>query len=212
MSTLSRRHFLISGGALLGACFLPASLFRRANDHLLATNKVLIEPPERARRTLYATAQDGANVWQLALGRPTTELPSAPTWRKWLSDHEDVDPADPGALAKWVGERWEEEDAPSGNWLDSEVSDGLWDNYLEGGFAISNSSEARALHYLLGLKLDNGPLTDGSGRDLGTVDFYRGTMPGADWHFVNVEGEMILPALQGSLLELGENTGIEIAS
>lgn len=35
-------------------------------------------------------------------------------------------------------------------------------------------------------------------------------MPGADSHFVEVEGEAILPALQHRLRELGENTAIEI--
>jgi len=44
------------------------------------------------------------------------------------------------------------------------------------------------------------------------VRFYHGTMPGADGHFVNVEGELILPSLQNRLKELGEDTRIEIAT
>ena len=35
---------------------------------------------------------------------------------------------------------------------------------------------------------------------------YYGTMPGADWHFVNAEGREVLTALQHRLRELGEST------
>jgi hypothetical protein len=87
-----------------------------------------------------------------------------------------------------------------------------WDQYLESEFAINASSEAQALHYLSRLKLAHGPITDSQGNDVGTVRFYNGTMPGADWHFVNVEGEMILPALQYRLRELGEDTVIQVVA
>ena len=38
--------------------------------------------------------------------------------------------------------------------------------------------------------------------------FWRGTMPGVNWHFVEAEGELILPALQHRLRKLGEETVI----
>lgn len=210
MPKLTRRHFLISGAAALGACFLPPSLLRRARDYQLSTNEVLIEGPQRVSHTLYAKEQDDG--WQLALGYPTTEMPPAPTWSEWLRDYEDVDPKNRSALAKWIRENRDEVSGPSSDWLDSDVSPYLWEQYLDGRFAVNDSPEAQALHYLSGLRLAHGPITDGKGRDVGTVRFYYGTMPGADWHFVNVEGEMILPALQHRLRELGEDTLIKVVA
>lgn len=208
-TNISRRHFLISGAAALGACFLPASLLRRAHDHRLNTNEVLIEGPVRARHTLYANPQDDG--WQLALGFPTTEFPPVPTWREWLKDHEHIDPKDRAELAKWIRENREEVSGPSRDWLDSDIPSHRWEQYLEGEFAVYESPEAQALHYLSGLRLSNGPMTDHKGNDVGTVRFFQGTMPGADWHFVNVEGELILPALQHRLRELGEDTLVKVA-
>ena len=40
------------------------------------------------------------------------------------------------------------------------------------------------------------------------LKFYYGTMPGADWHFVNAEGREVITALQHRLRELGESTEI----
>jgi hypothetical protein len=209
MSTLSRRHFLISGGAALGACFLPQAFLRRVSDHLANTNQVLIEGPARIARTLYATVQESGK-WQLALGLPTTEYPPAPTWRVWLEDHEYVDVDDKRALKAWMDERGEEPKGSMREWLDSEVDAGYWEGYIESGFAVNDSTEAQALEYLDGLDLAHGPIIDSAGRDVGTLDFYHGTMPGADWHFVEAEGELILPALQHRLRELGEATVIKL--
>ena len=44
----------------------------------------------------------------------------------------------------------------------------------------------------------------------GDLKFYYGTMPGADWHFVNAEGREVLTALQHRLRELGESTEIVV--
>ena len=210
MPNLTRRHFLISGAAALGACFLPTSLLRRARDHQLSTNEVLIEGPQRVSQTLYATKQD--DCWQLALGLPTTEFLAPPTWREWLDDHENVDTTDRNELLQWVRKNRDEVAFPVRSWLDSEMTGCRWDQYLESEFATNASSEAQALHYLSRLKLAHGPIADSQGNDVGTVRFYHGTMPGADWHFVNVEGEMILPALQYRLIELGEDTVIQVVA
>lgn len=208
MPKLTRRHFLISGAAALGACFIPASLFRRARDYQLSTNQLLIEGPSHVGEILYAKTQDDG--WQLALGAATTELPAAPTWREWLTEHENIDIDDRSQFAQWLWENRGELRGPSSDWLDSEIPSYRWDQYLEGEFATYASPEARALHYLSGLRLSNGPIKDERGDEVGTVRFYHGTMPGADWHFVNVEGEMILPALQHRLRQLGEDTLIKI--
>lgn len=198
---------------MLGACFLPAQLIRRVRDHQLNTNELLIEGPERVKHTLYAKERDYGG-WILSLDSITEQLPSAPTWRKWLSDHENIDPDDRSDLAKWLWDNREtlREYGPSKNWLDSEIPDYRWDQYLEGRYAIYESPEARALHYLSGLNLANGPIVDRDGNDVGSVHFYHGTMPGADWHFVDVEGVLILPALQHRLRELGEETLIEVVA
>ncbi|MFM7749828.1 MAG: hypothetical protein ACKPB0_05360 [Opitutaceae bacterium] len=72
--SLSRRHFLISGAAAIGACFLPSTFLRRL-ARFPAEPAVAIDPPASARRTLYATRHDDDVArWQLALGRPTTVL------------------------------------------------------------------------------------------------------------------------------------------
>ncbi len=210
MPNLTRRHFLISGAAALGACFLPPSLLRRARDYQLSTNEVLIEGPKHVSHTLYAKEIDDG--WQLALGSPTTEFPEPPTWREWLEDHEHVDTNSRVELLKWIRANRDEIDGPVRSWLDSEMSGYRWDQYLEGEFAIYESPEAQALHYLSGLRLAHGPITDSQGRDVGTVRYYQGTMPGVDWHFVNVHGEMILPALQHRLRELGEDTLIKVVA
>ena len=42
------------------------------------------------------------------------------------------------------------------------------------------------------------------------LEFFAGTMPGGESHFVEAEGEAILPALQHRLRELGENTALRI--
>jgi hypothetical protein len=207
---LTRRHFLISGSAALGACFLPFGLLRRLHDHQLNTNEVLIEGPARVQHTLYASPKDDG--WQLALGFPTTELPAAPTWREWLVDQENIDPDNRMQLARWIRDNREEVSSPRRDWLDSEVSAYRWEQYLDGRFAVYESPEAQALHYLTSLKLANGPVIDSQGNTVGTVRYYQGTMPGADWHFVNVEGEIILPALQHRLRELGEDTLIKVIS
>jgi hypothetical protein len=209
MSSLTRRHFLISGAAALGACFLPAALLRRVSDHLANTNEVLIEGPARIARTLYATVQEPGK-WQLALGLPTTEYPPAPTWRVWLEDHEGVDVDDWRALRKWMDEYGEEAEGSIPEWLDSVVGDSYWETYIASGFAVNDSSEAQALSYLERLKLAHGTITDSAGQDVGTLQFYHGTMPGADWHFVEAEGGLILPALQHRLRELGEATVIKV--
>ena len=213
MSNITRRHFLISGSTLLGACFLPAYLLRRIRDHQLSTNNVLIEGPARAQHTLFATEQD-KDVWILGLDNHTNELPPAPTWRKWLTDYQDVDPDDRIQFARWIRDNRDDLSGrgPSRYWLDSEIPDYRWEQYLEGSYAIHDSPEAQALYYLEGLGLAHSPIVDSDGQDIGEVRFYHGTMPGADWHFVNVEGQMILPALQHRLRELGEDTAIEVVT
>lgn len=207
--SLTRRHFLISGATLLGACLLPSSFLRRLErwrEHPAAA----IDAPSRARHTLYAT-QHEPERWQLALGRPTTEFPAAPSWREWLTDHESVDPEDRHAVNAWFAARMDfRVDRSHRRWLDEPVHDALWENYLEYSFLVTDSPEALALQYLSRLKLDHGPLASDAGEELGRVIYYHGTMPGADSHFVEVEGAAILPAIQHRLRELGESTAIEI--
>ena len=92
------------------------------------------------------------------------------------------------------------------------MDDWIWEDYLENRFLIHDSPEAHALQYLSRLKLAHGPLTNAGGEQLGRLIYYFGTMPGADSHFVEVEGEAILPALQHRLRELGEDTAVRIAT
>ena len=207
---LSRRHFLISGSAALGACFLPPAFLRRF-ARFRTEPAAAIDAPSSPRHTLYATPHDDDVArWQLALGRPTTEYPLAPSWCEWLADYESIDPEDEDAVTRWLASRGRDEVTADPGWLKDPVDDWIWEDYLENRFLIHDSPEAHALQYLSRLKLAHGPLTDATGARLGRLDFFHGTMPGADSHFVEVEGEAILPALQHRLRELGENTAIEI--
>ena len=94
--------------------------------------------------------------------------------------------------------------------MDDPVDEDLWGNYIEWDYAIRESPEARALSYLSGLDLGNGPISDPNGRKIGSLDYYFGPHPGSNWHFAQAEGELVLPALQHRLRELGESTKLEI--
>ena len=214
MSTkLSRRHFLISGAAALGACFLPADILRRARQYQLDHNEVLIEAPESYRRTLYATPQD-SGTWQFGLGARTAETPPIPSWRDWLENYQGINVDDRNDLAQWVRENrdYHRLGRKSSDWLDSELCDRTWCNYIDGQYAYQDSPEAQALDYLFRLKLPNRDIQDESGRSVGELTYYFGVHPGNDWHFAEAEGDLVLPALQYRLRELGENTKIEICS
>jgi hypothetical protein len=69
--SLSRRHFLISGSAAIGACFLPAAFLRRF-ARFRTEPAAAIDAPSSPRHTLYATPHDDDVArWQLAPTRPT---------------------------------------------------------------------------------------------------------------------------------------------
>lgn len=213
MSTkLTRRHFLITGASALAACFLPADILRRARQYQLDHDDVLIEAPERYRQTLYANLQD-QGVWQFSLDGRTGECPEAPTWRDWLENYQGIDTYDRNALADWIRKHrsWHSISPRSRDWLDMEVSPMVWASYLEGQYAYQDSLEARALEYLAGLKLANRDIRDEGGRSVGELKYYYGVHPGNDWHFAEAEGELVLPALQYRLRELGESTRIVLA-
>lgn len=209
---ISRRHFLITGASALAACFLPADILRRARQYQLDHDNILIEEPDQWTETLYANLQD-ENRWQFSLGSRTDAFPTAPTWRDWLENYQAIDTNDRNELADWIREHrgWCRLSPRSSEWLEDEVDYRIWENYLEGQYAWQDSPEAQALNYLHGLKLPNREIRDGSGRSVGDLTYYFGVHPGNDWHFAEAEGELVLPALQHRLRELGEKTRIVIA-
>jgi hypothetical protein len=210
---LSRRHFLITGASALAACFLPADILRRARQYQLDHNAVLIEEPTEWYHTLYARIQD-EGTWQFSLGGPTEQYPEPPTWRCWLENYQGVDPDDRNELADWLREHrnWYHLSPKSSDWLEREVDWRTWESYLEGAYAWRDSPEAQALDYLAGLKLANREIRDEGGRSVGELKYYYGVHPGNDWHFAEAEGELVLPALQHRLRELGEKTRIVIGN
>jgi hypothetical protein len=213
VSKITRRSFLITGAAAVGSCFVPSWLLRRASDFEKTSGGIYIDAPDSARNILYAVDQD--YHFQFALNGRTDELPPPITWREYFRDHVYIDPDDHLDVRQWLRKE--------GSWyfpgdhmrhayrhldfLDNDVDAGIWESYLEGPYAVSQSPEAQALHYLERLPLSNGT---GAGDPLGDLKFYYGTMPGADWHFVNAEGREVLTALQHRLRELGESTEIVI--
>ena len=141
---------------------------------------------------------------------PTFELPTAPSWRVWFRDYQRIDPENRKAVTAWLVEEGEELPSDWEEWLDSGLWPYLWEWYIEHEFATRESPEAQALTYLEKLKLPNGPITDSAGHDVGTLKFYRGPMPGSNWHFAEAEGDLIPAALQHRLRELGEGTEVRI--
>ena len=121
-----------------------------------------------------------------------------------------MDTRDRSELAQWIRENrgCYHLERKSEDWLDREVARSAWENYIEGAYAWRDSPEAQALEYLAGLKLANREIRDQSGRSVGELTYYYGVSPCNDWHFAQAEGELVLPALQYRLRELGENTRI----
>jgi len=216
VSKITRRSFIISGAAALGSCFVPSWLLRRAADFEKTTGGIYIETPDSAQNTLYVIEQS-QDCYQFALNGRTDTLPQQITWREYFTDQVYIDPDDLFEVRKWLREE--------GSWyfdrenlryayrhmhfLDDQVDDRIWENYLEGAYAVHGSPEAQALHYLSKL-----PLSDGKrqGDPLGDLKYYYGTMPGADWHFVTADNKQIVTALQHRLRELGESTEVVIQS
>ena len=214
MRSITRRSFLITSASAIGSCFVPGWLLRRAADYAKTDGGIYIEAPESARNTLYAIEQS-RDCFQLALNGRTDTLPPPITWREYFQDNTEVDPDDHLDVRKWLREEgswyFKSEDLRHAyrhlDFLDNDVDYGIWENYLEGPYAVYGSPEAQALHYLAKLPLSNGT---GAGDPLGDLKFYYGTMPGVDWHFVNAEGREVLTALQHRLRELGESIEIVI--
>jgi len=148
---ISRRQFLINSGSIIGACFLPLSLFNRAVEYRSNTKSILIEAPSIYKRTLYIN-KEFSDDWQFSLGRPTLLLPQAPTWREYLEDYESVDTNNVKQIANWLHEHPDIIEDVEEKWLDKDVDYSTWENYLEWEFAISDSPEAQAYHYLSKLK------------------------------------------------------------
>jgi len=207
-NNISRRHFLINGAAFLGACFVPINLINRAIEYQKASNMVLIEAPTQPKRLLYANSQDEG--WQFSLGAASTDFPQAPSWREYFTDIIGLNYSNTKEIQDWLHDTSYELEEPIEDWLSKDVDYDIWEDYIEGAYAIKESPEALAFHYLDRLDLSNERFNGSKGNELGDLEFYAGPMPGNNWHFVNAKGELTLTALQHRLLELGENTQIII--
>ena len=153
MSKITRRNFLITGAAAVGSCFVPSWLLRRAADYEKTTGGIFIDPPESARNILYAVDQD--YHFQFALNGRTDELPAQFTWREYFRDHVYIDPDDHLDVRKWLRDEgafyFDRDNLRYAyrhlHFLDDQVDDRIWENYLEGPYAVYSSPEARALQY-----------------------------------------------------------------
>ena len=208
-NNISRRHFLINSVAFIGACFVPISLIKRATERQKASNEVLIEAPTEPKRLLYANSQDEG--WQFSLGAASTEFPKPPSWREYFTEIIGLNYSNTKEIQDWLHETSHELDEPLDEWLKKDVDDDIWDDYIDGAFAIKESPEAQAFHYLNRLDLSNERFQGTKGEEIGDLKFYAGPMPGNNWHFVTAKGNLTLTALQYRLLELGENTKIVFA-
>lgn len=204
---ISRRQFLINSVTIIGACLLPLSLFKRAIEYQTNTNDVLIEAPSVYKRTLYIN-KEFSDEWQFSIGKPTTVLPQAPTWREYLEVYEGINPNNSRQISDWLHEHPDTIEDVEEEWLDDDVDYSTWENYLDWVFAIKDSPEARSFHYLSKLKRNYSDYKSNFSSKVGELSFYSGPTPGNNSHFVNATSDLIITTLQNRLLELGEETRI----
>jgi hypothetical protein len=205
---MNRRHFLVDTASSLSCCLLPEGFIRRVSAALEAGDPVAaIAAPPHAKSVLFAEWDD----YRILFSLDSTETePERFSWRKWAERH-DCDIEDHGAFREFAIDTWLlAPDDPLDSLFkdpDEEVPSSLWDQYLESAWAISDSPQAQAFHYLSSLSLGN--RESAGGDPLGELKFYEGPMPGSNWTWVETDSELVLPALQRRLLELGEDVRLE---
>ena len=206
---MKRRHFLLDAASCLPCCLLPGDLVRRAAAALEAGDTAAaLAAPTRAVTTLYAL-NDGYR-FMLSLGSTATE-PAPLSWREWANLRGiDIDNQEEFRDFSIERELLEESEATSRLFSspDETIPSGLQSDYLDWGWAHSDSPQAQAHHYLRALDLGNAPTA--RGESLGELSFIEGPMPGSNWTWVETDNELVLASLQRRLLELGEDIRIEV--
>ena len=143
--SITRRSLLITGASPIGSCFVPSWLLRRAGDFEKTSGGIYIEAPDSPRNTLYAV--DQGYHFQFALSGRTDELPPQFTWREYFRDHTEVDLDDHLDVRKWLREEgayyFDRDNLRYVyrrlHFLDEQVDDRIWENYLE-GLPLSNTA------------------------------------------------------------------------
>ena len=146
MRSITRRSFLITGASAIGSCFVPGWLLRRAADYAKTDGGIYIDAPDSARNTLYAV--DQGYHFQFALNGRTDEWPPQFTWREYFSDHAHIDPDDHLDVRQWLREEgafyFDRDNLRYAyrhlHFLDDQVDDRIWENYLEGPYAVYSLS------------------------------------------------------------------------
>ena len=208
---MNRRHFLLESASCLPCCLLPADFVRRAAAALEAGDTAAaLRAPTSAGITLYAV--DDSGCFRFALDSTNCE-PESLTWREW-AEREGIDLNNEAEFREFAIDSWllDESDPLSKLFTDpaEKIPDDLQWRYIEGLWALSDSPQAQAHHYLRGLEL--GTSRSAQGESLGDLSFYEGAFPGSNFTWVETNDELVLPALQRRLLELGEDIRIEVQS
>ena len=208
---VKRRHFLLQAASSLPCCLLPADLVRRAAAALEAGDTAgAIAAPTSSTTTLYALRECDRLLFSLG---STQRDPDPLTWREWTDLHGgDID--DSAGFREFAIDRGLLDEDETVDRLftspDAIVPPDLMGQYIDWGWAHTDSPQALAFHYLSVLSLGNSRSSEGEA--LGELSFVEGPMPGSNWTWVEADNDLILPALQHRLLELGEDVRIEVQS
>jgi hypothetical protein len=203
---LSRRRFLINGGAL-GAWAIAGELAGRIARLARESNQPYLVEIERPVVELWANCT--ADGYLFTLGCPGVGIKEPEwTWGEWLQ-LQDVDISSREAVQDFMRE-WgcDEDSAWARPRLEDKLPPLLHQQYIQGQYAMLHSPYARAYHYLHGRGLAN---AEGRGKGNGFLEFVSSKgAPFDNECWVEAESVETLGGLQQRLLELGEKVALRI--
>ena len=203
---MKRRHFLLQAASGLPCCLIDPDLIRRAAAAFEANDPVrAIGAPTNAAHTLYAV-QDSFR-FSFWLDSLSTE-PDPMTWREW-ADSRACGPFYPLEVLEKCGYEVTEKRSPRHPdvpCLDDLVPADFMDDEVE-SWGILNHPQVRAYSFLSDIEIGNARnARSAQGEPLGELEFSSG------WNheLAYVTDQLVLPALQRRLLELGEDVSLVV--
>ena len=207
---ISRREFVVSGGAGLGAWLVGARV----------VGQILRLARER-REPYLITVQDPVHIlyanrlrsgYVFTLDCPYAEIrPPKLTWRDWL-ERKGVTVSNRKEIRDFLEVQGWYQPEEGKRYVQPDLDDALpWDlqeNYIDWEYAMYDSPEAQAFTYLIKLPLGD---RDTRGEALGELTFLEGLRPGENASLVLTEQIETLGGLQARLLELGQRVQVEVA-
>jgi len=208
----NRREFLISGAFGTSALLVAADWAKRISQYALDTGRPWLDPTPKADLKIYADRW--GKEYTFTLHHPRNYSPPVLTWREWL-EGECVDADKPKEIQEWMIEQGYFD--PEGGEpfvlpaLDEEIPIDLFSVYLDGRYAMEDSPEALAYHFLLGLPL--GPdEPEGLEDPIASLDFVEGDFPGSNYTAVTTYDPEAISCLQLRLRQLEIDAEIIVTS